>query len=373
MGKVLFIATVESHIINFHIPFILYFQNKGYDVHVAAKLGERQEELSSMRVLLHDIDFIKSPYSPNNMKAFNQLINIMKGNNFDLIHVHTPIAAFLGRLAAKLTNTKPVLYTAHGFHFYNGAPLRNWLMYYTMEKLAAKWTDGLITMNEEDFVAASRLPIRNRENIFKVHGVGVDIEKYNIKDINIRKQVREKLGLTDNSIMILTVAEVNANKNHLQLLNTIKQIEGTDLIYGYIVGDGNHKRKLCNYVKQNGLEERIRFLGFRRDIPELLSASDIFCLFSYREGLPKCIMEAMAAGKPVIASDVRGNRDLIKNGVNGLLVPLNDVEATKNAIFTLVNDEQLRINMGLEGKRMIKDYSIEKVLKEMDEIYSKFL
>ncbi len=373
MEKVLFIATVESHIINFHIPYIRYFKTNGYEVHVATRLSSRKKELKEVGAILHDISFSRFPYSLSNIRALNYLIKIMKENRYSLIHVHTPVGGFLGRLAAKITDTKPVVYTAHGFHFYNGAPLENWIMYYTMEKIAAKWTDGLITMNEEDFIAASRLPIRSRENIFKVHGVGIDIKKYDIKDINTRKRVRDNLGLSDNNIMILTVAEVNANKNHLQLINTIKQIEITDQIYCYIVGYGDHKRKLCDYVKQNGLEERIRFLGFRRDIPELLSASDFFCLFSYREGLPKCIMEAMAAGKPVIASNVRGNKDLIKDGVNGLLVPLNDVEATKSAILTLINNEQLRINMGLEGKRMIKDYSIEKVLKEMDAIYSRFL
>jgi glycosyltransferase involved in cell wall biosynthesis len=371
--KVLFIATVESHIINFHIPFIKYFQNKGYEVHVATQLGERRQELIDINVVLHDIGFTRCPYSPYNIKALQQLKNLMDVNKFDLVHVNTPIAAFLGRLAAKITNTKPVLYTAHGFHFYSGAPLKNWIMYYTMERLAAKWTDGLITMNEEDFIAACKLPIRCRRSIFKVHGVGIDIDKYDIKDINVRKRVRNNLGLTDDSVLILTVAEVNANKNHKQLINTIKQIETTKPIFCYIVGDGDYKLKLHNFVKQNGLETQVRFLGFRRNIPDLLSASDIFCLFSHREGLPKCIMEAMAAGKPVIASDVRGNRDLIKDGVNGLLVPINDIGATKNAILNLINNEKLSESMGLQAKEIIKDYALETVLKEMDEIYGKFL
>ncbi|MCG0276569.1 MAG: glycosyltransferase family 4 protein [Thermosediminibacteraceae bacterium] len=372
MKKILFIATVESHIINFHIPFIRYFQEKGFEVHVATKLGSRQNELKEIEVVCHNVDFERSPYSASNIKALRQLIAVMKNNKFSLVHVHTPVGGFLGRLAAKITNIRPVLYTAHGFHFYKGAPLKNWLIYYNMERLAARWTDGLITMNEEDYEAAKNLPLRNKNGVYKVHGVGVDLKRY-FREGHVRKQVRYELGLKDDDICILTVAELIPNKNHLQLINAIEKVTQNSNIFCFFAGDGELKEKLKKYVKEKKMEHSIKFLGFRRDIPELLAASDIFCLMSLREGLPRCIMEAMAAGKPVIATDVRGNRDLVQNGVNGILVPVNDVEATAKAIESLSCEEKLRQRMGKEGRRIIEDFSLEKVLMEMDEIYKIYL
>lgn len=371
--KVMIVASVENHILGFHKPFIKFFQKQGYEVHIATKITVKRDEFDKMGVVSHDINFSRSPYSIANITSLIQLINIMKKNKYRLVHVHTPVAALLARLASKITNTKPVLYTAHGFHFYNGAPLKNWILYYSMEKLAARWTDGLITMNEEDFEIAHTLPIRINGNIYKVHGVGIDIQKYRIDDAEIRTKTRHKLNLADDDIMILTVAELNQNKNHIQLIKAIAELRETGNVYCFIVGEGKLKQYLHDYVKKKNLEKKVIFLGFRKDVPELLAASDIFCMLSYREGLPRAVMEAMAAGKPVVASNIRGNRDLIKDKMNGFLVPVNNIYATETAILKLVKDENLRISMGNEGKKLIKKYSIETVLEEMSLIYSKFI
>ncbi|MEG6569733.1 glycosyltransferase family 4 protein [Thermoanaerobacterium thermosaccharolyticum] len=370
--EILFIATVESHILNFHIPFIQYFQNKGCEVHVATKLGNRQDELKKLGIVCYDIDFERSPYSFSNLKALNQLIKIMRENKYSLVHVHTPVGAFLGRLAAKITGTKPVIYTAHGFHFYKGASIKNWLIYYTMERLAAHWTDGLITMNDEDYNVAKRFKLRKSNAVFNVHGVGLDIDKYTISDENKRKQMRKAFGFDEKDIVILTVAELNANKNHKQILDSLIKLKSLDNVYYLIVGIGEYECYLKKYVEENGLSGKVKLLGFRLDIPDLLNISDIFALTSMREGLPRCIMEAMAAGKPVVATDVRGNRDLVKDGANGYLVPLDDVNATVDALQNLIESEDLRKKMGDEGRKIIQDYSIDKVLKEMDEIYKKY-
>lgn len=374
MGKILFIATVESHILNFHVPFIRYFQDKGYEVHVATKLANRQDELKDLNVVSHNIDFSRSPYSLSNVKALNQLIKIMRENKFSLVHVHTLVGAFLGRLAARITNTKPVLYTAHGFHFYKGAPLKNWLIYYTMEKIAAHWTDGLITMNEEDFNIAKKFNLRRKDAVFYVHGVGIDIDKYCINDEEKRKKLREELGFSEDDVLILTVAEINTNKNHKQVIDAIKALRDYySNIYYLIVGTGEKEEELKNYVLISNLGSKIRFSGYREDIPEILNAIDIFGLTSLREGLPRAIMEAMAAGKPIVATNVRGNRDLVRDGVNGYLIPVNDIEATAKVIVKLVENKNLRLRMGEEGRKIIQDYAIEKVLNEMDEIYSLYL
>ncbi|MGJ7045214.1 glycosyltransferase family 4 protein [Thermoanaerobacterium thermosulfurigenes] len=372
MKKILFIATVESHTLNFHIPFIQYFQKKGYEVHVATKLGNRRDELRKLGIVCCDIDFERSPYSFSNLKALNQLIKIMRENKYSLIHVHTPVGAFLGRLAAKITGTKPVIYTAHGFHFYKGASIKNWLIYYTMERLAAHWTDGLITMNDEDYNVAKRFKLRKSNAVFYAHGVGLDIDKYTISDENKRKQMRKEFGFDEKDIVILTVAELNANKNHKQILDSLIKLKSLGNVYYLIVGTGEYECYLKKYVEENGLSGKVKLLGFRYNIPDLLNISDIFALTSMREGLPRCIMEAMAAGKPVVATDVRGNRDLVRDGVNGYLVPLDDVNATVDVLQDLIESEDLRKKMGDDGRKIIQDYSIDKVLKEMDEIYKKY-
>jgi len=287
--------------------------------------------------------------------------------------VHTPVAAFVTRLACQRTNTHPVLYTAHGFHFYKGAPLKNWLLYYNMEKLAAHWTDGLITINEEDYKAAQKFKLRKNGKVFFVPGVGVDIANLEQRIASIdRSEKRKELGLSVDTAVAITVGELNANKNHIQALKALSKL--TKLNFHYIiVGNGESEQELKKAVNELMLQNKVSFLGFRRDVPELLAASDVFILTSRREGLPKAVLEAMAAGLPIIATDVRGNRDLVKNGENGYLLPLDDVEQTAIAIERLIDSEDLRRSMGEKSKELVKQYDLKNIIPQMEEIYDLFL
>ena len=371
--KVLFVATVESHLLNFHIPFMKLLQEKGYEVHVATKLGNRRQEFDDISVIKHNVDFSRSPYSPKVLKSLQQMEKLLKEIRFSLVHVHTPVAAFVTRLACQLTNTHPVLYTAHGFHFYKGAPLKNWLLYYNMEKLAAHWTDGLITINEEDYKAAQKFKLRSNGKVFFVPGVGVDIVGLEQRIASIdRSEKRKELGLSVDTAATITVGELNANKNHIQALKALSKL--TKLNFHYIiVGNGESEQELKKAVNELMLQNKVSFLGFRRDVPELLAASDVFILTSRREGLPKAVMEAMAAGLPIIATDVRGNRDLVKSGENGYLVPLDDVEQTAIAIERLIDSEDLRRSMGEKSKELVKQYDLKNIIPQMEEIYDLFL
>lgn len=217
----------------------------------------RMNELKSVTAVCHNIDFSRSPYSLSNIRALSQLIRVIRENEFSLIHVHTPVGAFLGRLAAKIMNTKPVLYTAHGFHFYKGAPLKNWLIYYPRERIAAHWTDGLITMNEEEFKIAKKFKLRRKDAVFYVHGVGLDIERYSINDNEKRKKLREELGFLENDILILTVAELIQRKNYFQMIDAIKNLRNNDMnLYYLIVGTGELENKLKDYVYRNSLDKK---------------------------------------------------------------------------------------------------------------------
>ncbi len=371
--KVLFVATVESHLLNFHIPFMKLLQEKGYEVHVATKLGNREQEFDDIGVIKHNVDFSRSPYSPKVFKSLQQMEKLLREIRFSLVHVHTPVAAFVTRLACQRTNTHPVLYTAHGFHFYKGAPLKNWLLYYNMEKLAAHWTDGLITINEEDYKAAQKFKLRKNGKVFFVPGVGVDIASLEQRARSIsRSKKRKELGLSVGTAVIITVGELNANKNHIQALKALSKLTKTNFHY-LIVGNGESEQKLKKAVNELMLQDKVSFLGFRRDVLELLAASDVFILTSRREGLPKALMEAMAVGLPIIATDVRGNRDLVKSGENGYLVPLDDAEQTAIAIERLIDSEDLRRSMGEKSKELVKQYDLQNILKEMEKIYDNIL
>jgi len=371
--KVLFVATVEIHLLNFHIPFMKLLQEKGYEVHVATKLGNRQQEFDEIGVIKHNVDFSRSPYSPKVFKSLQQMEELLKKIRFSLVHVHTPVAAFITRLACQRTNTHPVLYTAHGFHLYKGAPLKNWLLYYNMEKLAAHWTDGLITINEEDYKAAQKFKLRKNGKVFFVPGVGVDIASLEQRARSIsRSKKRKELGLSVGTAVIITVGELNANKNHIQVLKALSKLTKTNFHY-LIVGNGESEQKLKKAVNELMLQDKVSFLGFRRDVPELLTASDVFILTSRKEGLPKAVLEAMAIGLPIIATDVRGNRDLVKSGENGYLVPVDDVETTSQVIKKLISSPELRNSMQEKNKEKARAYALDRILPQMEKIYEYIL
>ncbi len=372
-GKVLFIATVYNHLAAFHIPFMKMLQEKGYKVHAAASsVTGRRDDVENAGVICWEIPFKRSPYNPANLKAFLELRSLLKNHYFDLIHVHTPVAAFLGRFLAKSTHQGPVLYTAHGFHFYKGASRRNSLIYYTAERIAFRWTDGLIVMNSEDFENAQKLGFKAGDNLFYVHGVGVDLSEY-ADPLVCENNIRASLGIGQEDIIVTCVAELNKNKNHDFLLDAWGELtRWHNYIHLLFVGTGEKIATLQKRVMQEHLQ-RVYFLGYRRDVPQILRETDIATLVSKREGLPRCIIEAMAAGKPVVASNVRGPRELIEDGKTGFLVELGDVVGLARALEKLILDRELRNAMGEAGQKKIQDYSLEKVLVEMERIYERYL
>lgn len=371
--KILFAATVYSHLAAFHKPFIKLLQDKGYEVHATANPDHgRKEEIEEMGVICWDIPFSRSPYKLSNFKGIRELKKIFNKCYFDLIHVHTPVAALLVRYTAKKYKQGPVLYTAHGFHFYKGAPAQNWIIYYSLEKLARKWTDCLIVMNKEDYENGKKLGFVANDSLFFTHGVGVSFDQYTISS-DSSDYVRQQLNIAKNEIVITCIAELIERKNHLFLLRNWKSIQTKNPnTHCLIVGTGRKEADLKKYVKQNQLKN-IHFLGFRKDIPEILSQSDIVTLLSFHEGLPRCIMEAMVAGKPLVVTNVRGSRDLVTHGRNGLLVDLEDDQTLIESFTKLINDQKLCKEMGKASKRAIRSYNLTNVLNEMERIYSRFI
>lgn len=365
---ILFLATVDTHIFSFHIPFMKLLQSMGYTVEVAAHDTGFRKEIESEGFPFHDIPFSRRPLSFANVLAFCRLLSLFRKRRYVLVHTHTPVASFLGRLAGWMTHT-PVLYTAHGFHFYRGAPWKNWLLWYTLEKIAAPMTRALVVMNEEDLAHGQRLGFVPGETLFFVHGVGVDIGRFQ----NVSSTFRRELGVDDDAGIVTCVAEFTTTKNHAFLLSAWERIAGKyPNAHLVLVGDGELLEETRDLVRERSLP-RVHFLGRRRDIPEILAATDIVVLVSKREGLPRAVLEGMAAGKPLVATDVRGNRDLVEDGINGFLVPLGDVETLAESLIKLLGSPELRAQMGKKSREKVEAYSLEKVLEEMKAIYQKCL
>lgn len=370
MKKVLFVATVvKLHVMVFHIPYLEWFKKNGYEVHVAARndYDNKEECVIPFCDKFHDLPFERSPLRRNNFQVYKELKKIIDTEEYEIIHCHTPMGGAIGRLAAHSTRVKGtnVIYTAHGFHFYKGAPLVNWLVYYPIEKWLARYTDILITINKEDYEKVKSKFSAKR--VLYIPGVGIDLEKFNKVELD-RDLKRSEMGLQEDAFVILSVGELNKNKNHEIIIRAIAKIDNTNIHY-IICGQGELHEYLWNLSKELCLENQVHLLGFRKDILEICKISDLFAFPSYREGLSLSLMEAMAAGLPVVCSKIRGNVDLIEDGKGGYLRNSDDVDGIAEAINTLVNDEELRKTTGLSNIKNIRKFDVKNVKKEMEKIY----
>lgn len=375
--KALVVTTVASTIDHFCMNDISILLDN-YDVQVAAnfttgnvtskeRINEFKIELINRNICINEVEFNRNPLSKNNLKAYKKLKEIIRHNKFDLIHCHTPIAAMLTRFAsrnARKLGTK-VIYTAHGFHFYKGAPLKNWLLYYPIEKWMARYTDVLITINKEDYAR-----VKNKfkaKRVEYVPGVGIDLERFN--KVKIDKDLkRNELDLSKDAFVILSVGELNKNKNHEVVLKAIAKINNP-IIHYVICGQGQLEGYLKKLSKDLGIINQVHLLGYRKDIAEIYKVTDIFVFPSYREGLPVALMEAMANGLPVVCSKIRGNSDLIEDGYGGYLVEPTNVHGFAEYIERLISDAQLRKNLGSFNLKKAGKYAIENVALQMKRIY----
>lgn len=364
--KVLFTATVvKTHINVFHLPYLKWFKEQGYEVHVAAKNDFINEPCIIPNCdKYYDINFARFPFSKANIKAYKQLKKLIQENNYDIIHCHTPVAGVLTRLAAKNNKNTTVIYTAHGFHFFKGAPLINWLIYYPVERFCAGFTDKLITINREDYERAKRFKLRKNGKVYYVPGVGIDLEKIQNLKVDV-KQKKAELCIQENTPVLLSVGELNKNKNHEIVLQALNKIKDKNFIY-LICGRGILKEYLERKTQELHLENKVKLLGYRSNVIEILKTADLFIFPSKREGLPVSIIEAMAARLSVIASNVRGNRDLITK--ENLFEP-DDIVALTSLI-----EKRLE---AIENKKLkkvtytnLEQYSLKNVLKQMAEIYT---
>lgn len=363
MKKVLIISTVSRQFYLFEKANIAALNKLGYEIHGSANYSDKNDRLNEINMIHHHIDIQRSPFSFKQLKAFFQLKKLMKKEKFDLVHCHAPMGGAIGRLAAKSVGVERVVYTAHGFHFYSGAPLINWLLYYPVEKFLARYTDILVTINSEDYERAKKN--FKAKKVAYVNGIGIDLDKIEEKSSVIPLE----FNLPENAITLISIGELNSNKNHEIVIRALANVKNPNIHY-LIAGEGALKDKLNSLAKELGLEEQVHLLGYRTDISALCELSNIFVLPSYREGLSVALMEAMAHGLPVIASKIRGNTDLVDDNLGGKLIEPKDISTVIAAIVELTSDKESLYNYGLYNKERIKQFSFSNVLEKSMDIYS---
>ena len=373
MKKFLIVAHYSRFLVQFELNDVKLLQGMGYEVHYATNFEHEdmyEDAVQVIRehgVILHQVDFVRSPYNIlANIKAYKQLKHLMRTEMFAGVHCHTPMAGALARLAANATHTAPVLYTAHGFHFYKGCPLKNRLIYQTAETFLARYTDAQITINQEDYAAAQKFPLRGKA--YYVPGIGVDVKKISSVQVD-RATKRAELGIPEDAFVFVSVGELNENKNHRTVIRAFAKTDMTNSYY-LICGEGELKQEHLKLAEELGVSDRVRFLGFRTDVSEILRACDCFVFPSFREGLSVSLMEAMAAGLPCIASRIRGNVDLLPD--SRYLFESSDEAALCQLMCDIVDGVQVRQEC-TRNKKTLEQYDVRNVSEQMKNIYTELL
>lgn len=369
--KVLLTATVQSHICQFHKPLVEVLHAHGCEVHVAAKdnLAEKNGLKLDFVEKVYNVPFSRSPKSSDNITAYKMLKKLIEDENYDVIHCNTPMGGIVTRLAAKKArkNGTKVYYTAHGFHFYQGAPKKNWLVYYPIEKHFAKFTDKLITITNEDYLFAKN---KFSCDVERIHGVGVDEKRYFPVDNKTKNSIKEKMGYRLEQKIILCVGELNNNKNQTMAINAMDEIvkKYPDVLL-ILAGNGPEKENLEKIIEEKKLQKNVKLIGYVTNLQDYQHIADISISCSKREGLPLNIVEAMLSGTPVVATLNRGHRELIADGSNGFIVDVDDKEALTDKIIELLDNQNTYDSIMKQALDNAKKYTFKNVKQELEKIY----
>lgn len=392
--KALLVTTVSGFVPQFEMNNVHILQHLGYEVHYASNFntpsyGTDNHRLINTGIICHQIDFVRSPFNFRNFRVYQQLCDLMEQEQFSLVHCHTPMGGVMARLSAYKTQTKPVVYTAHGFHFYTGAPWVNWLFYYPIEKLLSRFTDQQICINQEDFQRAKKT--FHAKYIDYIPGVGLDFTRIPSLTNQEVEAIRTKFGLSADKLIIMSTGELIKRKNHETVIRAIavlkKKCPGNETfpnIHYVLCGHGTLKNHLADLAKKLDVSEFITFLGYREDVLNLYQAADIFIFPSLQEGLPVALLEAMASRLPVICSDIRGNHDLMGNPIDvigklelcsgGIMIKnASDSQAFAEAIRHLTAAPEKLSSIGHTNAVQAEHFSIKQVSQKMNKLYERLL
>lgn len=376
-NKALITTTTPYMIRQFLLNDIKILQDLEYEIDVATnfqtfnviseeELQKLKEYLENEHIQIHQIDFERNMFKiGSHIRSYKQMKRLMNEREYDLIHTHTPISSLITRIAFKkshIFNKCRMIYTAHGFHFFKrNNPLKNFL-FRNIERYGAKYTDTLITINKEDYAAAKKFKLRKNGTVEYVPGVGIDIDKINSIQGN-KEDLCKELNIPVDSILLLSVGELNDNKNHKVVIECLPELPKN--VHYLICGVGPLKEQHEELAKKLEVSDRLHLLGYRNDVIKIMKSCDIFVFPSKREGLSVALMEAMACGLPCIASKIRGNVDLIEfdDSCNEIL----NIEVFQKSLAKSILSILEKVNFLSQSNMSF--YSINNTNKKMADIY----
>jgi glycosyltransferase EpsD len=376
--KRILISSTDVMMYLFLLPHVKYLANKNYHIDVACSSAD-EYKAEGYEKIIHDqlpknsryfhIASARSPYSSGNIKGYRQLRAIINDNDYDLVWTNEPVMGVITRLAASKfrKNGLKVLYLAHGYHFFKGAPTLNWI-YYPVEKFCSYLTDLMVMINLEDFDFTKRHFSGNQ--VRHIDGIGFDVSKYDDVRVEVLEK-RKSLGVGSDDILVLSAGELMTRKNHEVMIEAIAQINDPRIKY-VICGIGDRLEFLKDLANKLGIRNKVSFVGLRYDIPELLKVADIFAHPSKREGLGIAPLEAMASGLPIVTSNIQGIKDYSVNGLTGFSLDPTDIEGFSSAICKLVDDAELRKKMGEHNIQAVRKWSIENSTSQVERIIHDF-
>jgi putative glycosyltransferase epsD len=371
MKKVLFVATIFKHFRAFHLPYIEWFKQQGWQVDAMANGDDLLDNVNKCYCL----PIQRSPFSPDNIKAAREAKKIIECEKYDIVYCHTAMGSVLARLASidarKKYGTK-VIYVAHGFHFFKGGPKKSWFMYYPMEKYLSRFTDAIVTINEEDYQLVKTHGFHNK-NTYKIPGIGINTSRLIKTSPEVRSNLREKYGYSKDTFILIYIAEYIERKNHRFIINSMKDLsKKIPNLKVLFAGRGILMEEMKELAINERVDQYIDFLGFRKDIGELIALSDVGISASRQEGLGLNLAEEMFAGLPVVATEDRGHKELVKNGFNGFLYPQLDKNTFISRLYELSSDQHLYKQMAVNAESFVKKFTLDNALKSLTEIISKY-
>lgn len=368
--KLLYVTSLSGRRINgFMRSAIIAAKELGIDFTMVCNMDMADkegyaEDCKNYGIRTIHVDFDRNPIGKKNKTAYSELLAIITGGGYDVVYCNTPIGGVLGRICAHKARTRIVIYQAHGFHFWNGAPIKNWMIYYPVERLLAHWTNVLITINKEDYQRAKTFHLSKNGKLILHPGVGVNIRDFQDIEVN-QDEKRKELGIKKNQMVFITVGELIDRKNHDILLEAIKQLNDKNVVL-LIAGSGDNADRLQVRIEKEKLSNSIKLLGYRTDVKELLKVADCFVFPSLQEGLPGALMEAMAAGLPCIASNIRGNTDALDD--SEFMFDPNDVNSLVALMEKMLNAETRNLEAE-KNKERVKKFDISEAINAYKNIY----